>query len=78
MFKTLVVLFIYHLCAFTKINTKFGDKNLEPDDFMSTFAVSKVRCFFAACPGRKNFLGAQAFLPNWSPKISRTNDMRKI
>ena len=30
-------------CSFTKINTKFKDKNLEPDDFMSTFAVSKVR-----------------------------------
>ena len=42
-FDTFVV-YLY-LCPFlfTKINTKFKDKNLEPDDFMSTFAVSKVR-----------------------------------
>lgn len=33
----------YNHYSFTKINTKFKDKNLEPGDLMSTFAVSKVR-----------------------------------
>ena len=42
-YDAFVMLLKYATLLFTKINTKFRDKNLVSSDFCYTFAMSKVR-----------------------------------